>query len=189
MQSPEVDWSAFNVKGIFGESESFCGSKLHKYTLSQVPFSGSMNTVLYCKDGVRVGLGNESHNSPPSTPHPLAVVAIHHLVFLYPLLSSSHLAKTLVFKFRAKDTWIAHHSRFKPANNNTLFALSPHSLVLDVTALFTLPFLLSCSKPRSLLLAFYHLADGSSTNTACALTSHPQSHPSIPCSFAPKFEY
>ena len=46
MQSPEVDWSVFNDKGTFSESNSCSGSKLHKYTLEQVLFCKSGNTVL-----------------------------------------------------------------------------------------------------------------------------------------------
>jgi len=43
-----VNWSVFNDEGTFSESESFCTSKLHKYTLEQVLFRSSRNTVL-CK--------------------------------------------------------------------------------------------------------------------------------------------
>ena len=46
MQSPEVDWSVFNDEGTFSESNSCSGSKLHKYTLEQVLFCKSRNTVL-----------------------------------------------------------------------------------------------------------------------------------------------
>jgi len=39
-------------------------------------------------------------------------------------------------KIHAEDTWIAHHRRLKPANDNTHPPLSPRSFVLNISTFF-----------------------------------------------------
>jgi len=71
----------------------------------------------------------------PSTASPfLTLPVIRHIAW-----------PSLVFKFRTEGSWIAHHSRFRPANNNARRTLShiPRSLYLSFSAFLSDTTLLS----------------------------------------------